>query len=103
MNRLESNIEQVVADFSVSIKNAISKGDWDALNDILQQRQYALERFFSNMKKGEKSLEIKKMINKIQQEDAVFLRLVQAQKKEMKKQYTSLKQGRKSVKAYQQR
>ena len=102
MNSLENNMEQVVDDFSVSIKNAISKGDWDALNDVLQKRQYALERFFSNRKKGEKSLEIKKMIHKILQEDAVFLRLVQTKKKEMKKQYTSLKQGRKSVKAYQQ-
>ncbi len=95
-------MEQVVADFSISIEQAIAKSDWDALNDVLQKRQYALERFFSNRKKGERSLEIKKMIHKIQQEDAVFLRLVQTQKKEMKKQYASLKQGRKSVKAYQQ-
>ncbi len=102
MNSLDNNMEHVVAEFSISIEKAIAKSDWDTLNDVLRERQNALERFFSNLKKGEKSLEIKKMIYKIQQEDAVFLRLVQAQKKEMKKQYTSLKQGRKSVKAYQQ-
>ena len=98
----ETEMERVVYDFSVSIKNSITESDWDELNDVLQQRQDVLERFFSNLKKGEKSLRIKEMIKKIQQEDGGFLQLVQVQKKEMKTQYTSLKQGRESVKAYQQ-
>lgn len=98
----ETEMESVVFDFSVSIKNSITESDWDELNDVLQQRQHVLERFFSNLKKGERSLGIKEMIKKIQQEDAGFLRLVQVQKKEMKNQYTSLKQGRESIKAYQQ-
>ncbi len=102
MNSLDDNMEQVVAEFSISIEQTIAKSDWDTLNDVLRERQNTLERFFSNLKKGERTLETKKMIHKIQQEDAVFLHLVQAKKKEMKKQYTSLKQGRKSVKAYQQ-
>ncbi len=102
MNMSETEMERVVYDFSVSIKNSITESDWDELNDVLQQRQDVLERFFSNLKKGEKSLRIKEMIKKIQQEDGGFLQLVQVQKKEMKTQYTSLKQGRESVKAYQQ-
>ncbi len=102
MNNSDDDIEQVVANFSISIEKAIAKSDWDTLNDVLRERQNTLERFFLNLEKGERSLEVKKMIHNIQQEDAVFLRLVQAKKKEMKKQYTSLKQSRKSVKAYQQ-
>lgn len=102
MSRSETEMEQIISDFAKSIQNTIAEGEWDALNDVLQERQNALEKFFSNLEKGEKSLVVKEMIKKIQQEDAVFLSLVQAQEKEMKEQFTSLKKGRKSVKAYQQ-
>jgi len=102
MNKLGTEIERTVSEFSGSIKNAIAEGKWDTLNDVLQQRQQVLEEFFSNLKKGENTVEIKGMIKKIQQEDTLFLRLVQTREKEMKEKQSSLKQGQESVKAYQQ-
>jgi hypothetical protein len=97
-----SHLQQVISAYAESIKNTINEGDWDSLNKILKDRQLALEKFFAGIDSKEQAVQMKAVFKKMQEEDVVFLSKVQAKKKEMKKQYTSLKQGRKSVKAYQQ-
>ncbi|MCF7970990.1 MAG: flagellar protein FliT [Methylococcaceae bacterium] len=87
--------------FTEEIQKKISEGDWEDLSDLLKQRQEALEYFFTDSVSGMCRADVISMIEKIQVEDALSLRVLQAQKQTMEKQYLSLKQGRKSVKAYQ--
>ena len=101
MNKLEKDFVEIRSNYKKSIQKKISEEEWDALNHILKERQSALEVFFSKLEDiPNKSKEIE-MIKKIQMDDAGFLRLIQDQKTKMKKQLTDLKQGRKSIKAYQ--
>ncbi len=96
-----SNLQQVISAYAESIINTINEGDWDSLNKVLKDRQLALEKFFAGTENKEQAVQLKGVFKKMQEDDVVFLSKVQAKKKEMKKQYTSLKQGRESIKAYQ--
>jgi len=98
---LENEMMQVISGYTAKIQKLISEGSWEGLNDILIQRQKDLEIFFSSSVHLDKALDVPGIIQKMQSEDAVFLRLLQAQKKELEKRYLSLKKNRKSVKAYQ--
>ncbi len=101
MPKLGSDIQQVISGYTEQLQKAIAEADWENLNDLLQQRQDDLERFFASQAAKEKKSDLVAMIEEIQTEDALCLRVLQAQKKELEKQCNSLKQGRKSVKAYQ--
>ncbi len=98
---LGSDIQQAISSYAEQLQKAIAEADWENLNDVLQLRQEVLERFFASQAAKEKKSDVIAMIEKIQTEDALCLRVLQAQKKELEKQCNSLKQGRKSVKAYQ--
>jgi len=89
--------------YSEKIQKSLTAGSWEDLSEILVQRQKMLEDFFSQLKgmKRDNQSDIAYLIKKIQQEDEVFLKLLVAQKQGLEKQFISLKQSRKSVKAYQ--
>ena len=92
---------RVISSYSEGIKELISAGSWDDLNSILTERQQAIELFFSLLSSKEKTPDVIRLIEKLQAEDAAALYLLQVEKQGLEKQYLSLKQGRKSVKAYQ--
>lgn len=101
MRAVENKMMEAISAYTSRIQQLISEGSWEDLNDILMQRQKDLESFFSGSVHLDKTLDIAGVIKKIQAEDAVSLRILQAQKKELETRYLSLKQNRKSVKAYQ--
>jgi hypothetical protein len=102
MNPPEGMNIQDISGFSKKIQENINENDWDALNDVLKQRQHALEIHFAHLVPEEGTSETIEMIKKIQAEDAVFTRNLKDQKQQLEKQFLSFKQGRKSVKAYQE-
>jgi hypothetical protein len=102
MSLITTEIVRSLSSYSECIEKHLSVGDWEGLNTTLQERQEVLEGFFSQLNPAV-GIEAKvvDLILQIQAEDSVFLRLLKSQKHELEKQFTSLKQGRKSVKAYQ--
>ena len=102
MNPLERVTVQDIYTYTVRIQEQITENDWDALNNVLKQRQQALELHFAHLVPEQGSADTIEMIKKIQAEDAIFMQDLKDQKQQMEKQYLSFKQGRKSVKAYQQ-
>jgi len=97
------NIEsiQYILASSELIEKALHEGDWEELNNILKKRQKALEVFFSQLNSLDKTAEVVALIIKIQKEDAVFFDLLKMKKQGLEKRFTALKQGRRSLKAYQ--
>jgi hypothetical protein len=104
MSSIEPVNVQDISGFAARIEENITDNDWDALSDVLKQRQQALEIHFAHLDlvPEEVASDTIKMIKKIQAEDAVFMLDLKDQKQKLEKQYLSFKQGRKSVKAYQQ-
>lgn len=101
MNKSEKDFVDIRFNYKKSIQKKISEEEWEALNHVLKERQSALEIFFSKLEFTSNKCKVIEMIKKIQIEDAGFLSLIQDQRMKMKKQLTDLKQGRKSIKAYQ--
>lgn len=96
------DLEATMCDFADQIEQVIAVDDWESLNSLLSQRQQALEHFFTHVdKKPPQSLEIIALIQTIQQQDKHFFTQLEAKKATTETQYLSLKQGRKSIKAYQ--
>jgi len=89
--------------YSAKIQKSLTTGSWEDLSEILVQRQKVLENFFSQLDsmEMENKSDAVYLIKKIQQEDEIFLKLLVAQKQGLEKKFLSLKQSRKSVKAYQ--
>lgn len=90
-----------LSSFSEKIAQAIGCEDWDALNDVLIQRQECLEKLFSAPIKPTQRSTVIDLMLKIQKEDSLYLAGVQDRKYLLQKYATSLSQGRKNVKAYQ--
>ncbi|MBE0468766.1 MAG: flagellar protein FliT [Methyloprofundus sp.] len=83
------------------IKNLVAAQDWASLSEILAERQSGLEQLVPAMKAEGKNSELKELILKIQQQDAAFLELIGEKRQLTEAKFLSLKQGRKSIKAYQ--
>lgn len=99
--QFKANIHQITEEYTDKIQRAVTQGDWEQLTVLLKQRQDLFERFFSDHDLTQESNLVVDAIKKIQATDAIFLQILQAQKKEVEKQFLALKQGRKSVKVYQ--
>ena len=99
---IEKGIQHTLSGFSLEIKELVEQGEWDALNEVLTQRQKVLSSFFSQLPKNPQIEELVGIIKNLQNEDADFLQTVQRQKAAIEKEYLSLKQGRKSIAAYQE-
>ncbi len=100
MSLIQMDIVKSLSSYAGYIEKHLSEGDWEGLNITLQKRQEVLEAFFSQPNEG-KEPKVADLILKIQAEDIMFLKLLKDQKLELEKQFTSLKQGRKLVKVYQ--
>ncbi len=101
MSKEEAIIMKIFSSYAEKIQLAIFEGSWEDLNDTLKQRQAKLEIIFSELSSSDKDDILLFLIKKIQKEDGISLQLIKTKKLELEKQYLSLKQGRKSLKAYQ--
>lgn len=90
-----------LSSFSEKIEQAIGCEDWDALNDVLIQRQECLEELFNAPIKPTQRSTVIDLMLKIQKEDGLYMAGVQDRKQTLQKRASLLSQGRKNVKAYQ--
>ncbi|MDD5112982.1 MAG: flagellar protein FliT [Methylobacter sp.] len=93
VQQLEGFVELIAA--------AIDSRDWDGLNDLLVNRQEALEQLCALPLSP---LELKTAVNvmvSMQSTDKQLLELVQSQKEELQKQAASFAHDRKAIQAYQ--
>ncbi|WP_293751066.1 flagellar protein FliT [uncultured Paraglaciecola sp.] len=87
--------------YSGKIQSALSSGDWEALNKLLEDRQLDLEKLVSLMTAEDKAPQLKELILSIQEADKYFVQVLKEKKQDIESQIFSLKKGRKSIKAYQ--
>jgi hypothetical protein len=92
-------LQHVVADYAEEIEQVMLDQDWEKLTIILQQRQKLFEEKIAPLS-ADSRIELVGVIEKIQQEDADFLAVLQEKKQELEKKMHYIRQGRKSIKAY---
>lgn len=96
-----SELLQQLEGFAELIAAAIDCSDWDDLNEMLANRQHALNQLAAlSLSEQERKLAVEIMIS-MQNTDRQFLALVQTQKQAVQKQVASLAHDRKAVQAYQ--
>jgi hypothetical protein len=94
LQKLENFVELIAA--------AIESTDWEGLNDLLVNRQEALEQLCAlSLSAPEREVAVH-MMALIQTTDKQFLALVQSQKEVLQKQATSLARDRKAIQAYEE-
>jgi hypothetical protein len=96
-----SELLQQLEGFTELIAAAIDSNDWDDLNEMLANRQHALNQLAAlSLSDQEYKLAVEIMIS-MQNADSQFLASVQNQKEALQKQAASLAHDRKAVQAYQ--
>jgi hypothetical protein len=96
-----AELQHIIVECAEKIELAMSGEDWQKLTIILQQRQELLEKKILFLSKEDRHVEVVGLIKKIQADDAGFLSILQQKKKELEKQLHYIKQGKKSIKAYE--
>ncbi len=86
--------------FSVKITKAIELNDWENLSEILMQRQARLEELLNTNSSEDDQRIIQDVLESIQVMDKLFIDTVLLKKTELFKDFQSVAQGRKCVKAY---
>lgn len=86
--------------FSVKITQAIELNDWDKLSGILRQRQARLEALLNAPLSENDQRTIHGVLESIQVMDKLFVDAVQLKKTELFKDFQSVAQGQRGVKAY---
>ena len=94
-------LQRVIAESSESIEEVMLAEEWQKLTTILQERQKRFEENFPLLPKEDSRREMVDMIKEIQVDDAVFLSVLQQKKSELEKKLHYIKQGKKSIKAYE--
>ncbi|MFZ2404234.1 MAG: flagellar protein FliT [Methylobacter sp.] len=92
---------QQLEKFVELIANAIESRDWDGLNELLANRQEALERLCALSLSLLEREAVVTMMASMQDEDRQLLALVQSQKELLQKSAASLAHDRKAIQAYQ--
>lgn len=93
LQQLEGFVELIAA--------AIESNDWDGLNDLLDNRQEAMERLCAlTLSSSEREAAVT-MMTLMQTTDKQFMSVVQSQKEALQKQAASLAHDRKAIQAYQ--
>lgn len=92
---------QQLEKFVELIAVAIESRDWDGLNELLANRQEALERLCALSLSPLERKAVVTMMASMQDEDRQLLALVQSQKELLQKQAASLAHDRKAIQAYQ--
>jgi hypothetical protein len=100
MNAVPELVQQL-EDFVELITSAIESKDWEDLNELLANRQEALERLCALSPSPLERRAIVDMIASMQATDSQFVALVQSQKELLQKQAASLAHDRKAIQAYQ--
>ncbi len=86
--------------FSVKITKAIELNDWENLSEILMQRQARLEELLNTNSSEDDQRTIQGVLESIQVMDKLFVDTVLLKKTELLKDFQSVAQGKKGVKAY---
>jgi hypothetical protein len=94
-------VVQQLEGFVELIASAIEFKDWDELNDLLLNRQEALERLCALSLSPLEHKIIVDVMASMQATDCQFVALVQSQKELLQKQAASLAHDRKAIQAYQ--
>jgi len=100
MNAVPELVQQLEG-FVELITSAIESKDWDDLNELLANRQEALERLCALSPSPLERQAIADMMASMQATDSQFVALVQSQKELLQKQAASLAHDRKAIQAYQ--
>lgn len=91
---------QRLSDFSNEIGNCIDKSDWEMLATILASRQDYLEQMLANPVSDEQRDAIRRLLENVLEEDAIFQSKVQDQKIQLNELQSVLERGRRAVQAY---
>ena len=100
MNAVPELVQQLEG-FVELITSAIESKDWDDLNELLANRQEALERLCVLSPSPLERKIIVDMMASMQATDNQLVALVQSQKELLQKQAASLAHDRKAIQAYQ--
>lgn len=96
-----SELLQQLEGFAELIAGAIDANDWDDLNEILANRQHALNQLAALSLSDQERKQAVEIMILMQATDSQFLASVQIQKQAIQKQVASLAHDRKAVQAYQ--
>jgi hypothetical protein len=91
-----TSLLQELNEFSLKITKAIDLSDWDQLCDTLARRQVRLNLLAN----AQLSLEEQSVLESIQAMDQLFIETIQLKKMALLKDFQTVAQGQKSVKAY---
>ncbi|MDD5214132.1 MAG: hypothetical protein PHQ03_01160 [Methylococcales bacterium] len=91
-----SSLLQELNEFSLKITELIDLNDWEQLCEILTQRQARL----SLLANTQLSLEEQSVLESIQAMDKLFIESIQLKKMALLKDFQTVAQGQKSIKAY---
>ena len=86
--------------FSLRITQAIELGDWQQLTSVLTERQSRLELLLNSSLSDEDQRTIRGVLESVQAMDRLFIDAVQSKKTELLKQFQSVAQGQKVIRAY---
>lgn len=95
-----STLLQELNGFSLKITKAIELNDWEQLSEILIQRQARLEFLLNAPLSIEEQSAIQGVLESIQAMDKLFIDSVQSKKMALLKEFQSVAQGQKGVRAY---
>jgi hypothetical protein len=95
-----SALLQELNDFSLKITQSIESSDWEQLSTILLQRQARLEILLNAPLSEDDQSTIQGVLESIQAMDKLFVDTVQSKKTELLKDFQSVAQGQKGLKAY---
>ncbi len=86
--------------FSLRITQAIEIGDWQQLSNVLAERQSRLEVLLNSSLSDEDQRTVQGVLESVQAMDRLFIEAVQSKKTELLKQFLSVAQGQKVIRAY---
>ncbi len=86
--------------FSARITQAIELDDWQQLSEVLMQRQARLEILLNTPLSENDQRTIQGVLESVQAMDRLFVDAVQFKKAELLKQFHSVAQGQKVIRAY---
>lgn len=87
--------------FTQKIAEAIELNDWEGLSVILIERQAYFEQMLNSTSDYQEKIKLESIVQSIQAMDKLFVDAVQLKKTELLKQFNTLSQARKVIRAYE--
>lgn len=97
---MKTQLLQELNQFSLNITNAIESNDWEQLLEILIKRQARLEQLLNAPLSEAERQTIQSVLQSIEAMDKLFIDSVEFKKNELLKDFQSVVQGQKGIKAY---